>query len=208
MPQRPPIRQALARLLPAAGSYRRVRRYRPLVAGPAILWRAAHAATWTVAVESGRHLQPRAPRDPDGVERIVEDLVGRGFTCRLGVAVAGPLDAPGRGPAGDGDGESPTAPPRIRLDFYGWALMYQPPGMVGTAVIDGDDRFIDLPAVFELPLELIDRAEFLEARGFRTRSLVIPTRPEDFAPGPDGRRRNRFFPGASCRRPCSLDHLL
>lgn len=198
----PPIRSALARLVPAAGATPFLRRYRPLVAGPAILWRAAHATTWTVAVESDRLLRPRAPRDPAEVERLVAGLTARGFTCRVGASVAGPLDAASRPPA-----QRAVSPP-LRLDFYGWALMYQPPGMRGTAVVDGDDRFPDLPAVFELPLELLDRAEFLEARGFRTRPLVIPTRPEDFAAGPDGRPRNRFFPEAACRPPCALDRLL
>ena len=205
---RPLIRQALARLVPAAAAARDVRRYRPLVAGPAILWRAAHAATWTVAVDADPVLRPRAPRDPGEVERLVADLAGRGFTCRVGATVAGPFDAAAPIAADHGASTTSVALPRLHLDFYGWALMYQPPGMRGTAVVDAHDAFDGLPALFELPLELIDRAEFLESRGFRTRPLVIPTRPEDFAVDPDGRTRNRFFPEAACRRPCSLERLL
>lgn len=207
MTPRSPIRQALARLVPAAAP-RCVRRYRPLVAGPAILWRAAHARAWTVAVDADPPLRPRAPRDPDEVERLVADLAGRGFTCRVGAAVAGPFDAAPPAQARTDAAAPPAVRPRLHLDFYGWALMYQPPGMRGTAVVDAHDRFDDLPALFELPLELIDRADHLESRGFLTRPLVIPTRPEDFAIDPGGRPRNRFFPDAACRRPCSLERLL
>lgn len=208
MTPRPTFTKALARLVPAAGRAEHARWYRPLVTGPAILVRAPAAATWTVDIACDRVLRPRTPRCAAGVDRLARLLARRGGDCRVGAAVIGPLDAPAPDAALLADEAVRLPARRLRLDIYGWALMYQPPGMRGRAVVDADDRFPDLPAVFELPLELIDRTEFMEARGFRTRPLVILTRPEDFAPGPDGRLRNRFFPEAYCRPPCGLDRLL
>lgn len=202
MLRRPTITTARARLVAGRGDAAANRCYRPLVAGLAMLVRAPGAAAWTVDIDCDRVLRPRVPRSGGGNGPV--GAVAR----RLGVVLAGPFDATPR-LAG-----SPPGPPRIApcrrlcLDFYGWALLYQPPGMRGRAIVDADDRFAELPAVFELPLELLDRAEFLEARGFRTRSLVIPTLPDDFARGLDGRLRNRFFPGAAYRPPCGLERLL
>lgn len=198
---------AFARLVPGSSDTRLARCYRPLVAGPAVLRRPPGATTWTVALDSDPLLRPWAPRRAGDLERLAAALARRGIACRLGAAVAGPLDA--RPPdVRRSRGPSDFRPScRLRLDIYGWALMYQPPGMRGRAVVDADERFEGLPAVFELPLELLDRADFLESRGFRTRPLVIPTAPEDFAAGPDGRPRNRFFPDAKLRPPRSLDLL-
>lgn len=208
MTPRPNFFRALARLVPMADGPTRVRRYRPLVSGLAILRRAANATTWTVELASDRLLTPRAPRYAADLDRLVRSLADRGITCRLGAAVAGPLDVACRcGDRRPGDAAQAMRQP-VSLDIYGWALMYQPPDMRGRALVDGDDCIADLPAMFELPLELIDRVDFLEARGFRTRPLVIPTQPEDFMPGPDGRLCNRFFPEAAFRPPCSLDRFL
>ncbi|MFM9059409.1 MAG: hypothetical protein ACKOSQ_09850 [Planctomycetaceae bacterium] len=198
---------ALARLVSGSSDPRLARCYRPLVAGPALLRRPPGAPTWTVALESDSLLRPRTPRRAEDLERLAAGLVRRGIACRLGAAVAGPLDVTALDVRGTGDHRAGRLPRRLRLDIYGWALMYQPPGLRGRAVVDADERFEGLPAVFELPLELLDRADFLESRGVRTRPLVIPTRPEDFAAGPDGRPRNRFFPDASLRPPRSLDLL-
>lgn len=208
MTPRPNFFRALARLVPMTAGRTRVRRYRPLVSGPAILRRAAGATTWTVELASDRLLAPRAPRHAADLDRLVRSLADRGITCRLGAAVAGPLDVAWRCGARRPGDVAPVMRQTVSLDIYGWALMYQPPDMRGRALVDGDDCIADLPAMFELPLELIDRVDFLEARGFRTRPLVIPTQPEDFMPGPDGRLCNRFFPEAAFRPPCSLDRFL
>lgn len=201
------ITMAYARLVSGSADPARGRCYRPLVAGPAMLRREPGETVWTVDLACERTLLPRAPRDAGGVDRPARVRTREGVVCRLGAALVGPLDAP---LVTDRRATGRLAGPRrrLRLDIYGWALMYQPPGMRGRAVVDADDRFADLPAVFELPLEVIDRAEFLESRGFRTRPLVIPTQPEDFARGPDGRIRNRYFPEAAFRPPCSLGGLL
>jgi hypothetical protein len=73
--------------------------------------------------------------------------------------------------------------------------------------VDRDCENPDLPACFELPLELIDRISFLEARGCRTRPIALITRPEDFEPVAGG-WRNRFRPAAAFGRACRVDRLL
>lgn len=210
MVPRPTFSTALARLVPGGGDPAAARCYRPLVAGPAILRRSSGARAWTVELAHDRLLRPRAPTRAGAAARFARALARRGMTCRIGAALAGPLDVPLL-VGGDRGARVSACPQRpLRLDIYGWALMYQPPGMRGTAIVDADDRFTDLPAMFELPLELLDRAAFLEARGFRTRSLVIPTAPSDFERGADGRLRNRFFscrglPRAGESRPASVN---
>jgi hypothetical protein len=200
--------QAFARLVTAADSSATVRRYRPLVAGLALLRRTRDGAAWLVDLECDRLLWPRLPRRVEDLDRLVRGLARCRITCRMGAMLAGPLDALPAPLAQHLAAAPDEQPRRLRLDFYGWALMYQPPGMRGRAVVDVDDRHPELPAVFELPLELLDRQEFLESRGFRTRPLLIPTQPEDFIHGPDGRIRNRLFPDGAFRPPCGLDRLL
>lgn len=195
MSHRPTFTTALARLVPGADRAARGRHYRPLIAGPAVLERAPGAATWTVHLASDRLFRPRLP-GPAAADGVVR---------RIGAALAGPPDVAPWG--GSARMARAGRPPRLLLDIYGWALMYQPPGMRGRALVDADERFSDLPGVFELPLELIDRASFLEAHGFRTRPLVIPTARGDFERGPDGRLLNRFFPGARFRPPSSPDRI-
>ena len=206
MQPRPPFPWAVARLVSAADPAARC--YRPLVTGPALLERPPGRDAWTVAIACDRRLMPRAPGPVAMLTHRARGLTARGGVCRIGVAVVGPLDALGPAVRRSAEFRGATPSPRLRLDIYGWALMYQPPGMWGRAMVDADGRFADLPAVFELPLELIDRAEFLESRGFRTRPLLVPTVPADFVVGPDGRLRNRFFPDAACRQPARLDWLL
>jgi len=177
------------------------RYYRPLVLGPAILARGRDPREpWVVELARDDGLVPRAPRSPVVLERTLAGLRRRGLNCRVALALASPADA-----------AAPRSTPRptgmatgVRrgAEFYGWALLYQPRGMRGRAVVDADERFGDLPVCFELPLELLDRAAHLEAHGIRTRPLAVVARPEDFAVGSDGLRRNRFFPEASFR---SLD---
>jgi len=208
MPPRPSFITASVRLVsrssPAAGE----RRYRPLVCGSAVLRRPERAAAWTVSLACDRRLRPRVPCRSVDLERLVAGLARREIACRVAATLAAPCDPP-LVTASQTDGVSPPRwPPRPCFDIYGWALMYQPPGMRGRALVDAADGSFDLPAVFELPLELIDRADFLESRGYRTRPLLIPAQPADFVPGPDGRPRNRFFPDAAFRHPARLDGLL
>lgn len=200
------VTPTLARLVTGPDDAAPTRRYRPLVAGPVVLLRPRGAPVWTVELVADRPLEPRGmARDAD-FERQRAHLARRGIVARVAAALVGPLDA--FQPSVPGT-ITPAAPAgaRPRLDIYGWALMCQPPGMRGRALVDADDRFDDLPAVFELPLELLDRAEHLESRGWRTRPLVVPTRPEDFVPGPDGRLVNRYVPEATVRPPCRLERL-
>jgi hypothetical protein len=131
-------------------------------------------------------------------------LQSLGRHCRVATALICPADIPRTasfttvGSAGK---------PGLRSEFYGWSLMVQPPGVRGRAFVDRDAENSELPACFELPLELVDRISFLESRGFRTRTIALITRPEDFEPVA-GVWRNRFRPAASFRRPCRLDRLL
>lgn len=200
--------QALARLVPAAGSSAAIRRYRPLVAGLALLRRARETGPWLVDLESDALLWPQLPRRAADLHTLMRGLARCGIPCRVSAVLAGPLDMRLEQVAHRPDVAPGDPARRLCLDFYGWALMYQPPGMRGRALVDADERFTDLPAVFELPLELLDRADFLESRGFRTRPLMIPTRPEDFECGSDGRIRNRLFPDGAFRPPCGFDRLL
>lgn len=197
MHRKPAITPAVVRLVRDGAAPPR-RSYRPLVAGPAILARCREpGAPWLVDLACDAGLLPRAPRSPLVLARQVARLRDRGLTCRVALALACPHDAAA--------GAAPRPPARELgtprgAEFYGWALLYQPRGMRGRAVVDPDERFTDLPACFELPLELLDRAAHLEAHGIRTRPLAIVTRPEDFTVGGDGLRRNRFFPDAVFRR--------
>ena len=127
-----------------------------------------------------------------------------GLRCRIATALACPADVPLS--AGTAVAET-VAAFQLRSEIYGWSLMYQPPGVSGRAFVDADDSLPDLPACFELPLELVDRIAFLESRGIRTRPLAVITRPEDFEPVA-GRLRNRFRPDARFHEPFAIDRLL
>lgn len=197
MQPRLPLPVAVARLVTAVDG--RPRRYRPLIAGPAVLEQPLGARSWTVAIACERRLMPRPPLGVPGGR----DPARSGAFRRIGIALVSPLDA--AEPAVDRETPPPEPTPPLRLDVYGWALMYQPPGLRGRAVVDGHERFADLPAVFERPLELIARAELLESRGVRTRPLLIPVLTADFVTGPDGRPQNRFLPDAAFRHPSPLD---
>jgi hypothetical protein len=198
MHREPAITPAVVRLVRDGVAMPR-RYYRPLVVGPAILVRGrGPGAAWHVDLACDASLLPRAPRSPLVLAREVARLRDAGLTCRVAQALACPHDAAAAA-------TSPRPPARSLgmhrgAEFYGWALLYQPRGLRGRAVVDADERFSDLPACFELPLELLDRAAHLEARGIRTRPLAVVTRPEDFAVGADGLRHNRFFPDAVFRR--------
>ncbi len=180
---------------------------RPLVAGLAILHRNRRRNAWQVDVLPDNRLLPHAPRSLAGIDRIVRMHRALGRSCRVGAALASPTDlVPQSGswppPMDPSDSRGRRCP-----EMYGWALMYQLPGMRGTAVIDPHDQFDDLPAFFESALELIDRSTFLTGRGIPNRPIALLTRPEDFAEPAVGRGDNRFYPQARFRRPCRLDAL-
>lgn len=211
MPPPPAITSVVVRMIsgtvgdPAAGS---IHVYRPLVAGAALLELQPRIGRWVVRLACDDSLAPALPRSAAAVRWIEDQRRQAGVVCRLAVAVANVHDLP------DGVSRASRLPtvarrPRpLRADCYGWALLYRPPDAHGIAFVDTDDRFPDLPAVFELPLELLDRAEHLEARGIRTRPLLLVTRPEDFYRDADGTPRNRYLPDTPCRAPCRLDRLV
>ena len=199
----------LVRLLARQRVCMRRRTLRPLVLGPAILHRQADTqGPWRIDLADDHALIPHVPECPHGLRRVIALHEALGHTARVALALASPGDASGhRRLAGveatRGRGLS-TVP-----EIYGWSLMYQLPGMQGTATIDPHDQFDELPAFFESPLELIDRSTFLAARGIANRPIALLTRPEDFVrceTGPGW--GNRFYPQAHFRRPCRLDAVM
>lgn len=194
--------------------------YRPLAIGPAILWRlpgrAGARAPWQVDVLDDRGLEPATPRRALDVERIVAWRRAEGQRCRIALALVCGDDivAPGvaaasmapRFPGRSGHGRG-----RFRhgaaIEIYGWSLLYRHPGVAGRALVDPHDTIPDLPAWYESPLELADRATFLAARGIRSRPVALVTRPEDFVAGDDG-PVNRFFPSGDYRVPADLRRLV
>lgn len=209
MPPRPVITSAVVRMVGGtvgAPGARHV--YRPLLAGAALLELRPEIGRWVTRLACDDSLVPALPRSAPAMRWIEDQRRQAGVVCRLAIAVAGVSDLP-VGASGRARLRATHRHPRpLRAECYGWALLYRPPDVHGSAFVDTDDRFPDLPAVFELPLELLDRAEHLEARGIRTRPLLLVTRPEDFYRNADGVQRNRYLPGASCRAPCRLDRLV
>lgn len=219
------------------GTGRSLRRlYRPLFVGPVILSRASGSVVrsdrgiprnaWHVDVLPGRSLLPDAPSRPGDIERVVAWRRARGEACRVAAALVSCCDVTTHRSAADGGtapaaGEADDLRPRPYEDpvtlarvpgvveIYGWALMYQLPGMVDAAAIDPHDEFDDLPAYYESPLELVDRAAFLAARGIPNRPIALLTRREDFRrrPGAGAPPVNRFQPGEAFRRPADLRRI-
>jgi hypothetical protein len=203
MKQPPPIARVSIRLVPEETlrgrrrpATRRRGSYRPLAIGPAVLFRPQSAdGRWVVTVSTDGLLQPRGPQSLPAAIARSRSLRADGIMARAAVALVAPEDVPLGQPAGrlaTDDGP--------RHDCYGWALLYQLPGMRGMAVVDPHDRFDDLPAFYESPLEFVDRAAYLADRGIATRPLALVTQLDDFRPGPDGRMCNRFYPRGSFRR--------
>ncbi len=95
------------------------------------------------------------------------------------------------------------------VEIYGWALMYQLPGMVDRALIDPHDELDSLPAFYESPLELVDRSAFLASRGIPSRPIALLTRPDDFVSAGVGGAplTNVHFPRARFRRPADLSRI-
>ena len=203
MEQPPPIARVSIRLVPEETlrvlrrpATRRRGTYRPLAIGPAVLFRPQSAGgRWVVTVSADGLLQPRGPRSLPAAIARSRSLRADGIMARAAVALVAPEDVPLGQPAGPlATDDGP------RHDCYGWALLYQLPGMRGMAVVDPHDRFDDLPAFYESPLELVDRVAYLADRDIPTRPLALVTQVDDFRPGPDGRICNRFYPRGSFRR--------
>lgn len=192
--------------------------FRPLMAGLAILYRRVGSrAVWTIDIADDDRLIPHAPRSVRRLERVVQLHRALGKECRVAAALASTSDIRPQEPAAHQPVDQPAALGMHRGDrrngrmpeIYGWAIIYQLPGMRGTALVDAHEQFADLPAFYESPLELIDRMDFLSSKGVPHRPIALVTRPEDFTLSEaDGRPRNRFFPRATFRRPCGLDALV
>ena len=189
-------RQPSGRHEPAEPSARGSRRfrwrnaYRPIVVGPAILEQLPERKLkWKVDLVDETTLRPRPPG------RVIRR---RAVRRRLGLALIVPEDLPSAG-------RSPDRPPVLRpgaprAEMYGWSLAYRLPGGPLWATIDPHEEFDDLPAFYESPLELLDRATFLRERGIRSRPFALITQPSDFQRRLEGGRlvrRNRYLPAAS-----------
>jgi len=192
--------------------------YRPWIVGPAILTRPPQKTPadggemeglWQVDVSDDGRLLPLAPRLPADIQQVLDFRRALGLVCRVAVSLLVPTDMP---PPllGELFEPGPQAKNRSRfpVEIYGWSLLYQLPHMHGRAVIEPHDRFCDLPAFYESPLELVDRSAFLTARGIPHRPLALLTQPEDFVPQQTGQgSRNLFASDASLRRTCPLQNL-
>lgn len=174
--------------------------YRPLIVGAAILRRPTGSGErWLVPVSRDGRLRPLAPLSQAAVRGRVRGLCGAGLECRVAAALVVPADV------------SPAmrfvlGRPRPGVEFYGWSLLYQLPTMQGVAFVDPHTDLTDLPAVYESPLEVIDRADFLAARGVVTRPLVVVTQTADFTGGMAG-SGYRYRPCPTLSRPGDLDWL-
>ena len=163
-----------------------LRTFRPIVLGPTVLYRRRTDDRWRAEVSRDGTLRPLLAASGSDLQAMLADRRRTGRLCRIAAALMSPGDTASAGvmPRRRRDG---TAVPQPRLDAYGWALLYQPPGIEGLAFVDRHQEFPDLPACFELPLELLDRAAFLADRGFRTRPLAVVAQPEDFQSARGGR---------------------
>jgi hypothetical protein len=175
------------RLLPSGGDQAC---YCPLAIGRAVLTQSDQGGPWWVRVSLDAALRPHGSQTPLPVHSPAR--------TREAVVLISPEDirgpvrrrAVGRSRHRGGLGQLTGS------GIYGWCLMYQPPGMHGIAIVDAHESCDELPAYFELPLELLDRAEFLARRGIRSRPLALLARPDDFLTPPEGGPpRNRFVPG-------------
>lgn len=164
--------------------------YRPLAIGRALLRRSTAGGPWwlPVSLDGGlRPLRSSTPPTPSPPLRQREAVV-----LVSPDDITGPVRrcASGRSRHGRGLGQL------MGSDIYGWCLLYQPPGMHGVGLVDAHESCEELPAYFELPLELLDRADFLGQRGIRSRPLALLAQADDFETPPEGGPlRNRFLPG-------------
>jgi hypothetical protein len=113
-----------------------------------------------------------------------------------------------------GTAAAPASPPLLqtalrhrdtvprRREFYGWALLSQLPGAGHVGLVDPHERFPDMPAWYESPLELADRQEYMARRSVATRALAIVTQRDDFDVVDGEIRLNRYRARATWRRAC------
>jgi hypothetical protein len=175
------------------------RLYRPLVVGPVLMRRPGRRVPWLVRVSADGRLTPRLPAEAGRLERQVRRLRTSNAHHRVAAALVAPQDLVGPRPRLIPHDRWPAA------EFYGWAIMYQLPGMRALAALDPHERHTDLPAFYESPAELIDRSEYLAARDIPSRPIALLTQPTDFVIAPDGQTCNRFYPGERFRPPVDLE---
>lgn len=188
-------------LLNAPVSRRPRRIYRPLVVGPVLLRRDGPQGRWSVPVSGDGRLLPAPAGGMAVLTRRLHLCRAAGTVHRVGAALVAPQDMGLESARLIASAEPP------RTEFYGWSLMVQFPGLDSLALVDPHERFADLPAFYESPLELIDRSTFLAGKGIASRPIALFTQPADFVVEADGRLRNRFYPDARFRRPAGLDWL-
>ncbi|MGB8853391.1 MAG: hypothetical protein WCC69_07495 [Pirellulales bacterium] len=164
--------------------------YRPLAIGRAVLTQSVQGGPWWVQVSLDGTLRPRSSRMP--LPRHSTSRTREAVVLISPEDIRGPVRRRAAGTSRHRGGLGQLTGSGI----YGWCLLYQPPGMHGIAIIDAHESCTELPAYFELPLELLDRAEFLAHRGIRSRPLALLAQSEDFLTPPEGGPpRNRFLPG-------------
>lgn len=179
MPKPPSLHRLSAALLPASVAGwldpGQSRRYRLLVVGPTIMRKpAGGTGPWQVRVTIDGSFLPVAPRTAAGLER---KLAAAG-AARLGAALLEPRDLRRVGrllrPA------LRVAAPVRPVEFYGWTILYQLPGLRGLGLVDPHEDLPDMPAFYESPAELADRQDHLERRGVATRAIAVVTQRADF----------------------------
>lgn len=188
--------------LSAARRALRPRVYRPLMVGPAILERARNTGgPWRVRLASGHPLLPLSPCTPRALANHLLRLHDRGIATRLTAAILAPIDVPRVAGGLTAVFRQRSRRPVVNgLDFYGWALMYRLDASAPFGLVDPHDEHPDLPACYESPEELADRAEFLDAQGIVTRPLAVITQVQDFDIAADSPPRNRYCDAATWRR--------
>lgn len=199
MPPRPSLTRIAATLLtvapPPFGELPpRRRRYRLLVVGQAVMRRPpAPGEPWRVDVATDGSFLPVMPRSAAALTRALAT------GDRLGAALLEPRDVPTIGPR-----LGPALRDRAAssgIEIYGWALLYELAGQPGIGLVDPHDDVPGMPACYESPAELVDRQDYLAARGMRTRALAVVSQRTDFDLG-EGVWWNRYCPRARWQRAC------
>jgi len=211
MPRPPAVTSIVARLVPPDPLDRGSKTcagfgcvYRPLIIGAAIMkLPSAPGEAWRVALDRDGTVRPRAPAASRDLRARVRALRAAGVPCRVGAALVCPEDL-----AADAGSEGPLPPrsrPRpCRSEFYGWSLLYQPPGSPLIGLIEPHPDLQYLPSFFGSPLDLLERSDWLARRGIPSRPIALVTQPDDFDADATGNLVNRFFPADVFRRPGGL----